>query len=127
MPYQKNIDLWYYFDKISLERLEGKGRRTMNSVYSIDELKTTLNPIFKEQGVNKAVLFGSYAKGLADEKSDIDILVDSGLKGFAFFGLLEMVSTALRVPVDLIDVRQVEEGSPVDNEIKKSGLVIYEQ
>lgn len=99
----------------------------MSAVYSVDEIRTTLNPIFKEQGVNKAILFGSYAKGSADEKSDIDILVDSGLKGFAFFGLLELVSTALSVPVDLIDVRQVEKGSLVDSEIRKSGLVLYEQ
>ena len=99
----------------------------MNAVYTIDELKSTLNPIFKEQGVKRAVLFGSFAKGLADEKSDVDILVDSGLRGLAFFGLLESVATALKVPVDLIDVRQVESGSPVDDEIRRSGVVIYEQ
>ena len=35
---------------------------------------------------------GTSAKGVATAKSDIDLLVDSGLRGLAFFGLLEDVS-----------------------------------
>ena len=75
--------------------------------------------------VKKAVLFGSYAKGLAKKNSDVDILVDSGLKGLAFFGLLEDVVTSLEKDVDMIDVSQVIKNSDVDNEIKRSGVMIY--
>ena len=82
-------------------------------------------PIFREYNVRKAVLFGSYAKGLAKEKSDIDLLVDSSLKGLAFFGLLEDVVNALDKDVDLIDTSQVIADSNIEHEIKATGIVIY--
>lgn len=94
-------------------------------MYTIEEIKDTLNPIFSENGIRSAILFGSYAKGQATERSDIDILVDSGLRGLAFYGLLENVVSALTVPVDLIDSSQIESGSEIDNEIKSNGVMIY--
>ena len=99
----------------------------MSDIYTLPELKTILSPVFTSHGVRKAVLFGSYAKGQATEHSDVDLLVDSGLRGLAYYGLVEEVATALRVPVDLIDVTQVEQGSLVDHEIQRSGVAIYEQ
>ena len=45
--------------------------------------------------------------------------MDSGLRGLAFFGLLEQVTEALDTPVDLIDVSQVETGSEIAREIQK--------
>ena len=97
----------------------------MDGTYTLAELKNTLCPIFSQYGVRKATLFGSYAKGLATKHSDVDLLVDSGLRGLAFFGLLESVSCALSIPVDLIDVTQLEQGSPVDREIRESGVQIF--
>lgn len=73
------------------------------------------------------MLFGSYAKGQDTLRSDVDILVDSGLRGLAFFGLLEGVASTLSVPVDLIDVSQVEKGSQIEMEIEQTGVPIYEQ
>ena len=96
-------------------------------IYTLDEIKQTLNPIFSQFGVRKAILFGSYAKGLATENSDIDLLVDSGLRGLAYYGLLDSVASALRVPVDMIDFTQVQQNSPVATEIQKSGVQIFEQ
>ena len=103
---------------------ERNGAR-MGDVYSLDELQGVLRPIFREYGVKKAVLFGSYAKGRATKWSDVDLLVDSGLRGLAFFGLLESVASALRQPVDLIDVTQIDQGSAIDREIQTSGVTIY--
>ena len=97
----------------------------MNKVYTIPELQSILSPIFQQNGVKQAILFGSYAKGRATVKSDIDLLVDSGLRGLAFFGLLEDVSTAIDAPVDLLDVSQIEKNSRIDREIRESGVAIY--
>ena len=99
----------------------------MSRIYTVSELRDTLNPVFAQHGVRSAVLFGSYSKGQATERSDVDLLVDSGLRGLAFFGLLESVVTALDVPVDMIDVTQLERGSLIDREIRKSGVQIYGQ
>lgn len=64
-------------------------------------------------------------QNLATEKSDIDIFVDSGLKGISFFGLLEDVVNATGKDIDLIDKSQVIEGSKIYNEIKRTGIKIY--
>ena len=97
----------------------------MEKIYTSQELQAILAPIFAAYGVRRAVLFGSCAKGTATDRSDVDILVDSGLHGLAFFGLLEDVSSALDRPVDLIDTAQVTPDSEIDREIQKSGVRIF--
>ena len=99
----------------------------MNAAYTICELQSALSPVFSQYGIRSATLFGSYAKGSANTHSDVDILVDSGLKGLQFFGLLESVNTALKIPVDLIDVSQIEPGSEIEQEIRKTGVPLYGQ
>lgn len=99
----------------------------MSKPYTIDQIKSALAPIFRRNNVKKAMLFGSYSKGLATAQSDVDLLVDSGLRGLKFFGLLEDVCSSLNCGVDLIDVRQVEPGSNIDREIRATGITIYEQ
>lgn len=99
----------------------------MSKIYALDELKNALSPVFAEHGVKRAVLFGSYAKGLATDRSDVDLVVDSGLRGLAFFGLLDGVVSALSVPVDLIDITQIRHGFEIEQEIRNSGVLIYGQ
>ena len=99
----------------------------MNNTYTVSQIQAILVPIFREYNIRKAVLFGSYAKGSAKDKSDIDLLVDSGLKGLAFFGLLEDVVNALGKDVDLLDTSQVISDSDIENEIKATGIVIYKK
>jgi predicted nucleotidyltransferase len=96
-----------------------------NKIYSIDDIKTLLAPVFSENGVKSAVLYGSYAKGEARAVSDIDLLVDSGLRGLDFIGLIEYIRETLNKDVDVIDARYVKRGSPVDDEIRRSGVRIY--
>ena len=97
----------------------------MSKVYTVAELQRVLDPVFARFGVKRAVLFGSYAKGQAGEGSDVDLLVDSGLRGLAFYGLLDSVASALEVPVDLIDASQIDRGSRIEQEIAGSGVQIY--
>ncbi len=96
-----------------------------NVTYTMHQIQLLLKPVFDAYHIKKAVLFGSYAKGCALANSDVDILVDSGLKGLAFFGLLEDVVTVLDKKVDMLDVTQVIPNSEVDREINKSGVLIY--
>lgn len=97
------------------------------AVYTVNQIKNILTPILAKNGVRKAVLFGSYSKSNAIEKSDVDLLVDSGLRGLQFVGLLDEIQSSLGKDVDLLDIRHIESGSPVDEEIRKTGVVIYEE
>ena len=93
--------------------------------YTINEIRKVLSPIFETYNVKSAILFGSYARNEATEKSDIDIVVDSGLKGLKFFGLVNDVVESLRVKADVFDVREIKKNSPMEKEIKKEGIKIY--
>lgn len=97
------------------------------AVYTIPQLQNLLFPIFAQNGVKKAVLFGSYGKGTATEKSDVDLLVDSGLRGLRFVGFLDEVQSALGKDVDLFDVTHIEPGSLIDREIRSTGVTVYEK
>lgn len=99
--------------------------RGKDTIYTTEQIKAILSPIFRMHNVQSAILFGSYAKGTPQEKSDIDILVDSRLHGLAFYGLLEDVVTSLDKPVDLIDRSEIIPNSEIYNEIKQNGVLIY--
>lgn len=78
----------------------GKG----DKVYTIDEIRAKAVPIAKKYGVKKLSLFGSYARGEADAKSDVDFLYDginqSGM--FAYFGFVYDLETEFGCHVDLV-------------------------
>ena len=96
-------------------------------MYSIDELKTRFTPIFEEQDVRKATLFGSYAKGCAVEASDIDLVVDSGRTGLSFFGIVDALNECVDKIVEVFDTTMLINGSPLETEVKQTGVVIYEK
>lgn len=96
-------------------------------IYSVDELKIRMLPIFIQYGIKRAVLFGSYSKGEASVKSDIDLLVDSGLKGLRFVGFVEALRASLDKDMDVFDVTHLETGTQINSEIKKTGVVLYEK
>jgi predicted nucleotidyltransferase len=103
-------------------------RRAMSGViYEIDEIKQRLESVFRENDVRSAILFGSYAKGEATEKSDVDICVDSDLKGLDFMVLVDDVYITLNKAVDVFPLRCVRPQSKTYNEIKGMGVVIYEK
>lgn len=99
----------------------------MEAAVNVKTVAQALLPVFRQYGVSRAVLFGSVAKGTNTEASDLDILVDSKLKGLSFIGLLEDVKQAVNMDVDLFDVSHIKSGSLVEREIEKTGVVIYEE
>ena len=94
---------------------------------TISDIRTALSPVFDQYGISRAVLFGSVAKGLATEKSDLDLLVDSRLSGLKFVGFMDAVRRAVGMPVDIFDVTHIEKGSKIDREITSTGVTIYEK
>ena len=102
-----------------------RGDLLSDIIYTQDQIKSILYPVFKEHHVHKALLFGSYVKGMAKAESDIDIVVDSELRGLSFYGLLEDIVTSLNKKVDLLDVTQIIPESEIDKEIKRTGVIIY--
>ena len=72
--------------------------------YSIDELRHIISPIARAHGVKSVSLFGSYSKGTASERSDVDLKIEKGqLRSlFQLSGFRLAVEDALKLPVDLV-------------------------
>ena len=102
---------------------------TANKVYTVEELKEKLAPIFLDAPVYKATLFGSYAKGEADSDSDVDIVIDSKghLINIHFFGIIADVEDALGKTVDLLEISQIKPNSEILHAIRNEGIVLYER
>ena len=96
-----------------------------DTIYSVEDIKAVLHPVFTKHNVKKAILFGSYVKGLADHRSDVDLLLDSGLRGLEFIGLIEDVRLALDKEVDVFDKTHIVPNSKIFSEISRDGVVIY--
>ncbi|GHV05092.1 hypothetical protein FACS1894217_01410 [Clostridia bacterium] len=74
-------------------------------IYTIPEISKAVVPVARAYGVNQLALFGSYARGNATPKSDIDLhIIDGGaLKGlFKLAGFQRELQENLDVPVDLL-------------------------
>ncbi len=45
-----------------------------HTILTFEEIKNTIEPVARKNGLESVYLFGSYARGEADEGSDVDIL-----------------------------------------------------
>ena len=50
-----------------------------NNVYTLKQIKTIIKPIMQKYGINEVYLFGSYARGEANNNSDIDLFCEKGI------------------------------------------------
>jgi len=50
----------------------------MNKLYTITEIKSKITGAARKYGIQKAYLYGSYARGEAGHESDIDICIEKG-------------------------------------------------
>lgn len=96
-----------------------------HGLLTIDKIKLLCEPIFNKYEVQYAYLFGSYAKKLANETSDVDLLVSTKTTGIAFYGLIEELRETLNKKVDLISLQSLENNKDLVNEILKDGIKIY--
>ena len=86
-----------------------KGKRREPKGKNIVEIKSRLIEVLKRNGVKKAALFGSIARGEAKEKSDIDLIVEfSGRKSLLdLVGLKMEAEHALGRKVDVITYNSI--------------------
>lgn len=96
-----------------------------HGILTLEQIKTTCTNIFKNYEVDFCYLFGSYAKGKANEKSDVDLLISTNVTGIKFFGLVEELRENLKKKVDLVDIHQLNNNEILTKEILKDGIKIY--
>lgn len=76
---------------------------------TIQEIKPKITPLLKRAGVIRSAIFGSFAKGTGDEKSDIDILVEfkAGKTLLDLIALKAELENALAQQVDLLTYKSL--------------------
>jgi len=97
-----------------------------NKIYSIPEIKNIVTPIAAKHGVERVYLFGSYARGEATDKSDIDLRIDKGKIGglFALAGFYGDLTETLQTKVDVLTTGGLSE--KFRERIAKDEVLIYE-
>lgn len=102
------------------EITEEKGTLSLNQI-----IKGVNNVITSkyQSSVSLCYLFGSYAKGYATEKSDVDLCVATTLTGLKYVGLIEALRQELHKNLDLINLKNAD--NDLIYEIMKDGIKIY--
>lgn len=96
-----------------------------NGILDMDYIIRKCDDVFKGYDVSFCYLFGSYAKGNATQKSDVDLLIAGNIKGLKFYGLVEELRTKLHKRVDVLDINQLKNNVSLTEEILKYGIKIY--
>ena len=81
-------------------------------VLTQDEIRDIVLPLLDRYDMKSASLFGSYARGDADEGSDIDVLLvgNEGFRPSGIFGLAEELHTQSGKAVDVYEQSELSPG-----------------
>ena len=99
-----------------------------NYIVSIRGIKAVIRQLFKEMypEIECAYLYGSYARGEATGKSDIDILVVlEKPMGIRFYGIVGELKERLGKEIDLQSYEQLIDNQKMIKDILVEGIKIY--
>lgn len=97
-----------------------------DKIFTIDDIETLVKPIAEKYRVKEIYLFGSYARGEADESSDLDFLVFGGenFKLTMIFSLAEELRMILKKNVDVFEINEINKDSDFYRRIMKERLLV---
>lgn len=97
-----------------------------NKIFTVNDIEALVKPIAKKYKVKAVYLFGSYARGEADENSDLDFLVFGGrnFKLTMIFSFAEELRAVLKKEVDVFEINEINKDSDFYNRIMKERLLV---
>lgn len=97
-----------------------------NNIFTIRDIQNLVKPIAEKYGVKEIYLFGSYARGEANESSDLDFLVfgGDGFKPTMIFSLAEDLREVLKKDVDVFEINEINENSDFYKAVMKERLLV---
>ncbi|MCR5264862.1 MAG: nucleotidyltransferase domain-containing protein [Clostridiales bacterium] len=82
-------------------------------IYTIEEIKRRVAPVAEKYNLKAVYLFGSYARGEADDDSDVDLLIDrTGSTVASLFdmgGLFNDMEQSVGKEIDIITTQTLEQ------------------
>lgn len=99
----------------------------MEHIYNINEIKDMIKDIAFNYGVERIILFGSYATGDANSTSDIDLRIDKGrIRDYIELSSFSLeLEKRLNKNVDVLTTGSLSE--KFLRNISKEEIIIYEQ
>ncbi len=93
-----------------------------NAVYTTSELRDMIVPLLPKYDMASACLFGSYARGEADEASDMDVLLvgNQGFRPLGIFGVAEELHRLSGKRVDVYEVPELDPGPFRDSVLREA-------
>ncbi len=115
-------------DRILREKSEQTTTMDENQgILSFLTIKKIVSQFAEQFNIKSVYLFGSYAKGEANDYSDIDLYIESDLYGLDYFEFIEILRENLGKKIEVLSNKTIEASSRIDQEIKKTGVLIYER
>lgn len=96
-------------------------------ILTLLEITRMVRAIASQYEINKVLLFGSYVKGKAKPRSDIDLYIEASLTGLAYFDFTEKLRQSLNKKIDLFSNLTLDSNSSTYLEIEDTGITIYER
>ena len=95
-------------------------------IFTFDEIKKLVEPIAKKYKVDSIYLFGSYARGEADENSDLDFLVYGGqnFKSSFIFAIAEEFYEIFNKKIDAFEIEEVNKESKFYETITRERVLV---
>ena len=95
-------------------------------IFTFDEIKKLVEPIAKKYKVDSIYLFGSYARGEADENSDLDFLVYCGqnFKSSFIFAIAEEFYEIFNKKIDAFEIGEVNIDSNFYDAIMREKVLV---
>jgi uncharacterized protein len=122
---------------------KAKNRNDKTMINNIDKILNEIKDRLVPEGIEKLILFGSYAKGTPDEDSDIDLLVvtsdklmprNYAEKSNIYLRIAKKINQLRRqFPIDLIvqthamHQKFIELDSIFSHELMNNGRILYEK
>ncbi len=95
-------------------------------ILTMDEIKSVVKPLAKKYNVEAIYLFGSYARGEAEEDSDLDFLILCGrhCEPKMVFALQEELYQSLGKPIDAFEICEIDQDSEFYKTIQKERVLV---
>ena len=97
----------------------------MGEIYSVSEISNKISEAASKYGIHKAYLFGSYARGKAENDSDIDICIEKGKLRtlFELSGFCHDLEEILEKKVDIFTMNSLS--ADFKKQIENDLVLIY--
>lgn len=114
-------------DRALRNELENSLTNNVNYIPSFLTIKDKVKNVFSNYNIDRAYLYGSYAKGTQTPLSDLDLYMISDIDDLDFFGVIEDLRNKLNKKIDLLSNKTIKKDSSIYKEIERSGILIYER